>query len=172
MGLAGGSSPLAPEGVRHIEERRPALNERTVRKIIRQSVARSLWPLTLGLDYATLEVFHATGPRFDIARFGSEVFRPSPRQVDLLLIPGIVTLKMAPVIRRLHEAMAEPRFVIAVGNGAVSGAPFNDSYACIGGVDRIIPVDVYVPGDPPRPEAILDAVRLLTARIASGEVQL
>ena len=172
MGLAGGSRPLAPEGVRHVEEHRPAYNERTVRKIIRQSAARSLWPLTLGLDYATLEVFHAVGPRFDLARFGSEVFRPSPRQVDLLIIPGVITLKMAPVIRRLHEAMAEPRFVIAVGSGAVSGAPFNDSYACLGGVDQIVPVDVYVPGDPPRPEAILDAVRLLTARISAGEAAL
>jgi NADH-quinone oxidoreductase subunit B len=172
MGLAGGSGALAPDGVRHVEELYPERSERTIRKLIRQCIARSLWPLTLGLDYATLEVFHATGPRFDIARFGSEVFRPSPRQVDLLLVPGIVTLKMAPVIRRVHEMMAEPRFVIAVGNGAVSGAPFNDSYACLGGVDQIIPVDVYVPGDPPRPEAIIDGIRLLAARISSGEVAL
>lgn len=138
-------------------------------ELIRQAVANSLWPLTLGLDYATLELYHAVGPRHDIARFGAEVYRPSPRQVDLLIVPGVVTVKMAPVIRRLWEAMAEPRFVIAFGVGAISGAPFGGSYNVPGGVDRCVPVDVYVPGDPPRPEALIDAVIKLRDMIVRGE---
>jgi NADH-quinone oxidoreductase subunit B len=137
--------------------------------LIRQAVAHSLWPLMLGLDYATLELYHAVGPRFDMAQLGSEVFRPSPRQVDLLLIGGVVNDKMARVVRRLWEAMACPRFVIAVGSGAVSGAPFGGSYSVGGGVDRVVPVDVYVPGDPPSPQAIIAAVELLSARIKRGE---
>jgi len=149
-----------------------ALQESPMRRMIRYCTAHSLWPLMLGLDYCTLELYGALGPHFDQARFGAEVYRPSPRQVDVLLVAGVVTRKMGPVIRRLFEAMAEPRFVIAVGAGAISGGPFADSYAVEGGVDRIVPVDVYVPGDPPRPEAIIDAVRLLTARITSGEVQM
>lgn len=141
-------------------------------RVIRQSVAHSLWPLMLGLDYATQELWSAVGPRFDMARFGSEVFRPSPRQVDLLLVAGVVNRKMAPVVRQLFEAMAEPRFVIAVGSGAVSGAPFDGGYMVDGGVDRVVPVDVYIPGDPPRPEAVLDGIRALTKRISKGEVAL
>jgi NADH-quinone oxidoreductase subunit B len=140
-------------------------------ELIRQAVAHSLWPLQLGLDYATLELYSAVGPRHDIARFGAEVYRPSPRQVDLLIIPGVVTAKMAPVVRRLWEAMAEPHFVIAFGIGAISGAPFAGSYSVPGGVDQYIPVDVYVPGDPPRPEALIDAVIKLKDMIVRGELQ-
>ncbi len=138
-------------------------------QLIRQATAHSLWPLMLGLDYATQELFSAIGPHHDMARFGSEVFRPSPRQVDLLIIAGVVNDKMAPVVRQLFEAMAEPRFVMAVGAGAISGAPFAESYAVSGGVDRIVPVDMYIPGDPPVPEAVIDGIRALTKRIASGE---
>jgi NADH-quinone oxidoreductase subunit B len=136
--------------------------------LIREAVAHSLWPLMLGLDYATLELYHAVGPRHDIARFGAEVYRPSPRQVDLLIVPGVVTTKMAPYIRRLWEAMAKPRFVIAFGVGAISGAPYADSYSVPGGVDRCVPVDVYVPGDPPRPEALIDAILKLKELIQEG----
>lgn len=141
-------------------------------RLIRQACAHSLWPLMLGLDYATLELYHTVGPRFDLARFGAEVFRPSPRQVDLLIVAGVVNSKMAPVVRRLYEAMAEPRFVIACGVGAISGGLFADSYAVSGGVDEIVPVDVYIPGDPPRPEQIIDGINRLTAAIKSGEVEL
>jgi NADH-quinone oxidoreductase subunit B len=122
----------------------------------------------LGIDYATLELFSAVGPRYDAARFGAEVYRPSPRQVDVLIVAGVVNRKLAPMVRGLWESMAEPRFVIAVGNGAVSGAPFGGSYAVDGGVDIAVPVDIYVPGDPPRPEAIIDGILALTARIESG----
>jgi NADH-quinone oxidoreductase subunit B len=148
-----------------------AVGATALERLITEATAHSLWPLMLGLDYATLELFAAIGPHHDLARFGSEVFRPSPRQVDLLIVAGIVTRKMAPVIRRLWEAMAEPRFVIALGSGAISGAPFHDSYSVDGGVDRIVPVDVYVPGDPPRPEAVIDAVARLRDAILSGEVR-
>jgi NADH-quinone oxidoreductase subunit B len=128
----------------------------------------SLWPLTLGIDYATLELFSAYGPRYDIARFGSEVMRPSPRQVDLLLVPGVVTRKLAPVITGLYEAMAEPRFVMAIGAGAISGAPFAGSYSVVDNLHELLPVDVFVPGDPPRPEAILDGVQKLAEMVREG----
>ena len=163
MELRGGqlrSRPGGPNG-------RSAL-ERT----IRNATAHSLWPLMLGLDYCTLELYQALSPRHDLARFGSEVFRPSPRQVDLLIVAGVVNDKMAPVIRRLWDSMAEPRFCIACGAGAISGAAFADSYAVSGGVDRVVPVDVYLPGDPPRPEAVIDAITALTAAIQRGEVRL
>jgi len=141
-------------------------------RLIQQACAHSLWPLMLGLDYTTLELYHAIGPRTDIARLGSEVFRPSPRQVDLLLVSGVVNRKMEPVIRRLWEAMAEPRFVIACGTGAISGGLFADSYMIPEPLDQIVPVDVYIPGDPPRPEQILDGIQRLTAAIKAGEVEL
>lgn len=138
-------------------------------KLIQRACAHSLWPLMLGLDYATLELYHAVGPRTDIARLGSEVLRPSPRQVDLLLVAGVVNSKMAPVVRRLYEAMAEPRFVIACGAGAISGGLFADSYMVPEPLDQILPVDVYIPGDPPRPEQILDGIQRLAEAIKSGE---
>jgi NADH-quinone oxidoreductase subunit B len=141
-------------------------------RLIQQACAHSLWPLMLGLDYATLELYHAVGPRTDIARLGSEVFRPSPRQVDLLLIAGVVNAKMAPVVHRLFEAMAEARFVIACGAGAISGGLFADSYMVSEPLDGIVPVDVYIPGDPPRPEQILDGIQRLTDAIKAGEVEL
>ena len=150
--------------------RAQAVETGSLERLIRHATAESLWPLMLGLDYTALELYHAVGPRFDKARLGSEVYRPSPRQVDLLLVAGVVTRKMAPVITRLYHAMAAPRFVIAVGSGAISGAPFAGSYNVPGGVDRIVPVDVYVPGDPPRPEAIIEAVEQLAAAIKRGEV--
>jgi NADH-quinone oxidoreductase subunit B len=145
----------------------------SLNRIIRESVAHSLWPLMLGLDYATLELFHAVGPRYDVARFGAEVYRPSPRQVDLLIVAGVVTRKFAPALRRLYEALAEPRFVIACGTNAISGGLFADSYNLEGGADSVVPVDIYIPGDPPRPEQIIDGILALTERIRStgGEVR-
>jgi NADH-quinone oxidoreductase subunit B len=135
---------------------------------ITNAISRSLWPLMLGLDYATLEVFHAIGPHYDMARWGSEVFRPSPRQVDVLLVPGVVTRKMLPVILGLHEAMAEPRFVVAVGNGAISGAPFAGSYNVVTNLHELLPVDVFIPGDPPRPEAVIAGMQKLGELIRTG----
>ena len=124
----------------------------------------SLFPLTFGLACCAIEQIASGVSRFDISRFGSEVFRPSTRQADLLIVSGRVSHKMAPVVKRLYDQMLEPKWVIAMGICASAGGPFNN-YAILQGVDKIIPVDVYVPGCPPRPEALLYALTLLQKKV-------
>ena len=124
----------------------------------------ALWPMTFGLACCAIEMIASSTARFDIARFGSEVFRPSPRQADLMIVSGTVTLKMAPVVKRIYDQMPEPKWVISMGACSSVGGPFN-TYAVLQGVDRLVPVDVYVIGCPPRPENLFYALLKLQDKI-------
>src|SRR6201996_4081434 len=131
---------------------------------------RSLWPLNFGLPCCAIEMIATTMARYDLARFGAEVFRPSPRQADLMIIAGTITKKMAPQVVRLYNQMPEPKYVIAMGACAISGGPFRDGYNVLKGIDRYIPVDVHIPGCPPRPEALIHAFMTLQKKISAQQL--
>jgi NADH-quinone oxidoreductase subunit B len=131
--------------------------------------ARSSWGLTFGLACCGLEMMAAGGPHYDLARFGMEVFRASPRQADIMIVAGRVSQKMAPVLRHLYDQMMEPKWVISMGVCASTGGMFNN-YAIVQGVDQVVPVDVYAPGCPPTPETLIHAIETLRTNILNGEI--
>lgn len=139
----------------------------SLQKLVAWGRSHSLWPATFGLACCAIEMMQATNPKHDMARFGSEVFRASPRQADVMIIAGRLSKKMAPVLRRVYEQMPDPKWVISMGACASSGGMFNN-YAIVQNVDTVVPVDVYVPGCPPRPEALIYAVLQLRKKV-NGE---
>ncbi len=141
----------------------------TLEKLWNWSRARSFWPLSYGCNCCPIEMMASGGARFDIARYGYEVFRASPRQADLLLVAGPITVKMAPVVKRVYEQMPSPKWVVAMGNCATSGGPFRDGYSILPGADSIFKVDIYVPGCPPRPEALFNGLLELKKKVERGD---
>lgn len=155
-----------------IEEKLPDNNviTTTIEKLANWGRKNSLWPTGFGLACCAIEMISTAAARFDLARFGMEIFRSSPRQADLMIVAGTVTNKMAPVVKRLYDQMPNPKWVIAMGSCAISGGIFN-TYSVLQGVDKIIPVDVYVPGCPVRPEALLDAIIKLQKKIETENLR-
>ena len=147
-----------------IPENKDVVFTTKVDRIVAWSRRNSLWPMIYGTACCGIEIMSVLGPRYDLARFGAEVARFSPRQSDLMIVAGTITEKMAPVIKRIYEQMLEPKYVISMGACANSGG-FYRAYHVLQGVDKIIPVDVYIPGCPPTPEAVIDAVMLVQKMI-------
>lgn len=147
------------------EEVRRNILVTTVDSVLNWCRHYSVWPVNFGLACCAFEMIATAVSRFDISRFGMELLRASPRQADLLLVAGTLTWKMAPALKRVYEQMPEPKWVLAMGACAISGGPFYDSYSVVPGVNRIVPVDVYVPGCPPRPEALLHGIMMLHKKI-------
>ncbi len=148
-----------------LEEKLPAgLLLTNIEKFVNYSRSTSLWPATFGLACCAIEMMSVGDSRHDISRFGMEVFRASPRQADLMIVAGRVSQKMAPVLRRIYDQMSDPKWVLSMGVCATSGGMFNN-YALVQGVDHVVPVDMYVPGCPPRPEMLLDGILKLHEKI-------
>ena len=152
------------------ELRRQGILLTSLQELYTWGCSNSVWPLNFGLACCAIEMIATSMARFDIARFGSEVFRPSPRQADLLIVSGTVTKKMTPQIVRLWNQMPEPKYCIAMGACAISGGPFKQGYNVLKGIDRFLPVDIYIPGCPPRPEALLHGLMQLQEKIRSQKL--
>jgi NADH-quinone oxidoreductase subunit B len=156
---------LNEEQALQLEAERQGIFLSTVNRFYNWGRRSSVWPLSFGLACCAIEMMATGMARYDLARFGAEMFRASPRQADLMIVAGTVTKKMAPQVVRLYNQMPEPRYVISMGACATSGGPFRDGYNVLRGIDLLIPVDVYVPGCPPRPEALLHALMTLQTQI-------
>jgi NADH-quinone oxidoreductase subunit B len=152
------------------ELRRQGILLTSLQELYNWGRSNSVWPLQFGLACCAIEMISTSMARYDIARFGSEVFRPSPRQADLLIVSGTVTKKMTPQVVRLWNQMPEPKYCIAMGACAISGGPFKQGYNVLKGIDRYIPVDIYIPGCPPRPEALLNGLVQLQEKIRSQKL--
>jgi NADH-quinone oxidoreductase subunit B len=163
-----GAIPLPRTGAAERTALQSGVVTTTFGKVIQWGRYSSLWPALFGLACCAIEMMSSTASRYDMSRFGAEVFRASPRQADLMIVAGRVSQKMAPVLRHIYDQMPEPKWVISMGACASSGGMFNN-YAIVQGVDKVVPVDVYIPGCPPRPEGLIDAVMKLQKKIA-GEL--
>jgi NADH-quinone oxidoreductase subunit B len=165
VGVGEGSFDVALDQELKIELGKQGVFVTTIQELYNWGRKSSVWPMQFGLACCAIEMIATTMARYDMARFGAEVFRPSPRQADLMIVSGTVTKKMAPQVVRLYNQMAEPKYVIAMGACAISGGPFKQGYNVLKGIDRYIPVDVHIPGCPPRPEALLQAFMTLQKKI-------
>ncbi len=150
-----------------LDPSKPPIHFAKLTDILNLGSANSLWPMSFGLACCAIEMMAAGASRFDLDRFGSNVFRASPRQADLMIVAGTISLKMAPTVIMLYEQMPGPKWVLAMGNCAISGGPFayDGQYAIVNGANKIVPVDVYVPGCPPRPEALIQGLLELQDRL-------
>lgn len=166
-----GTDDLTSKGYEIPPELEGLVTITTLDKIYNWSRKKSIWPMMFGLACCAIEMIAAAASRFDIARMGMEVMRPSPRQCDMMIISGTVTKKMVPLIVRLYNQMAEPKYVLAMGACASGGGPFKGGYTVVSGIDKYVPVDVYIPGCPPTPQALLNGFIALMKKIEGQSIK-